>query len=94
MPTTPLPSGRDLWDYDATETWALRLHWYKSRMVSDHVLTIDDLLSYSKYEQSNMKNEASNWLQRDLSTWCESLDEFGTLVWMASLVDQQSTERK
>ncbi|KAK5633030.1 hypothetical protein RRF57_008744 [Xylaria bambusicola] len=88
---TPLPSGRDLWDHEATETWALRLHKYKCRMLSNRVLTIDDLLTYSRYDPSNKHKEIDTRVQKDLVTWCESLDEFGTLVWMASSVDRHAT---
>ncbi|KAI0521324.1 hypothetical protein F5B22DRAFT_644049 [Xylaria bambusicola] len=94
LPATPLPSGRDLWDHEATEIWALRLQRYKRRMSSNRVLTIQDLLAYSKYDQSNKRMEIDTQVQKDLATWCESLDEFGTLVWMASSVDRQSTEQQ
>ncbi|KAI1426484.1 hypothetical protein F5Y12DRAFT_713214 [Xylaria sp. FL1777] len=85
---TPLPAGRALWDQDATETWAIRLDRYKSRIVSHKVLTIDDLLCYSGTGQAGKNGEENTLIQKDLVTWCESLDEFGTLVWMASLLDR------
>ncbi|GAW11964.1 hypothetical protein ANO14919_013180 [Xylariales sp. No.14919] len=85
---TPLPSGRDLWDPDTAETWAIRLHRYKSRMVSNKVLTIEDMLSYSDNDQVGRDGEADSPVQKDVATWCESLDDFGTLVWMASLLDR------
>ncbi|KAI0905367.1 hypothetical protein F4823DRAFT_143093 [Ustulina deusta] len=87
---SPLPSARGLWDQDATETWAIRLHRYTSRMVSDGVLTLDDLLCYSGGGHSGNNDEPDAPIQKDLVTWCESLDEFGTLVWMASLLDRQA----
>ncbi|KAI1360482.1 hypothetical protein F5Y08DRAFT_317245 [Xylaria arbuscula] len=92
LPTTPLPCGPDLWDHEATETWALRLHRYKTRTKSNKGLTINDLLSYLRFEHSNVDKETGNRVHEDLATWCESLGEFGTLVWMATMVDQQSTE--
>ncbi|KAI0533601.1 hypothetical protein GGR58DRAFT_100510 [Xylaria digitata] len=87
---TPLPSGRELWDSDAAETWAIRLHRYKNRMVSNRVLTIEDMLSYPGNNQLGMNNEIDGPVQKDLATWCESLDDFGMLVWMASLLDRQA----
>ncbi|KAI1276029.1 hypothetical protein F5Y07DRAFT_399802 [Xylaria sp. FL0933] len=87
---TPLPSGRDLWDPDAAESWAVRLHRHKARMMSSRALIIDDLLCYCGVGmgQSEHNNGASTPIQEDLTTWCESLDGFGTLLWMASLLDR------
>ncbi|KAI0426785.1 hypothetical protein F5Y09DRAFT_51095 [Xylaria sp. FL1042] len=87
---TPLPSGRNLWDPDTTESWAARLHKYKSQVVSNRTLTIDDLLCYCGVgvSQQGKNDKACTPIQQDLTTWCESLDEFGTLVWMASLLDR------
>ncbi|KAI1184524.1 hypothetical protein F5B17DRAFT_442556 [Nemania serpens] len=86
---TPLPCARDLWDPDATETWALRLHRYKSRISSNRGLVISDLLNALGSDQSGKKSAADVPAQKDLVTWCESLDDFGSLVWMASLLDRQ-----
>ncbi|KAI1325293.1 hypothetical protein F5Y16DRAFT_275577 [Xylariaceae sp. FL0255] len=30
-------------------------------------------------------------LQKDLATWCENLDEIGTLVWMATMLDRDAS---
>ncbi|KAI0099013.1 hypothetical protein GGR51DRAFT_536504 [Nemania sp. FL0031] len=87
--STPLPSGRDLWDPEATETWAIRLNRYKSRLMRNRSLTISDLLSSLGSGQSGKKDVADALVQKDLVTWCENLDDLGTLVWMACLLDKQ-----
>ncbi|KAI0869237.1 hypothetical protein GGS24DRAFT_512362 [Hypoxylon argillaceum] len=87
--STPLPCGRDLWDPDATETWAIRLHRYESRMLRNRVLTINDLLGVLDSRKSGNKDMVDPLVQKDLVTWCESLDDLGTLVWMASILELQ-----
>jgi hypothetical protein len=87
--STPLPCGRDLWDPDATETWAMRLHGYESRILRNRALTIDDLLNALDSGKPGKKDVVDPLIQKDLVTWCESLDDLGTLVWMASLLDRQ-----
>jgi hypothetical protein len=87
---TPLPCGRDLWDPDATESWAIRLHRYQSRLVSDRLLNIDDLLDYMDSPQSSKSDGAGALVRKDLATWCENLDDLGTLVWTASLLNRQT----
>ncbi|KAJ8125723.1 hypothetical protein O1611_g7915 [Lasiodiplodia mahajangana] len=87
--STPLPSVRDLWDPEATETWAIRLNRYKSRVMRNRALTITDLLDSLGSGQSGKNALADPLIQKDLVTWCESLDDLGTLVWMACLLDRQ-----
>ncbi|KAI8630476.1 hypothetical protein F5Y19DRAFT_427742 [Xylariaceae sp. FL1651] len=86
---TPLPCMRELWDPNTTESWAARLHRYKSRRACDRVLLISDLLHRLNGEESNTKNDADTLVQKDLVNWCESLDDFGILVWMALLLNRQ-----
>ncbi|KAI3332230.1 hypothetical protein HD806DRAFT_519010 [Xylariaceae sp. AK1471] len=86
-----LPCGRDLWDPDATESWAVRLHKYKSRLVSDRVLIIDDLLDHLGGGKPGKNDSADALVQKDLVAWCENADELGTLVWMASLLNRRSS---
>ncbi|KAI0437427.1 hypothetical protein F4803DRAFT_150838 [Xylaria telfairii] len=87
---TPLPCGRELWEPEATETFAIRLDRYKSRLVSNRVLVIGDLYKALGPEQSGKNDTTDSRVRKDLVTWCESLDELGTLVWMASLLDRQA----
>ncbi|CAJ2514136.1 Uu.00g022550.m01.CDS01 [Anthostomella pinea] len=76
---TPLPCARDLWDSDTTESGAARLHRYVRDRKSDRVLKVDDLM-----RRGSGEIEDNVALVDDLATWCDGLDEFGTLVWMAS----------
>ncbi|KAI0451562.1 hypothetical protein F5B21DRAFT_516601 [Xylaria acuta] len=86
---TPLPCGRELWEPEATETFGIRLHRYKSRLVSNRGLVIDDLYNALDPGRSGNNDATDSLVQKDLVTWCESLDDLGTLVWMASILDQQ-----
>ncbi|KAI0543957.1 hypothetical protein F4679DRAFT_65454 [Xylaria curta] len=87
---TPLPCGRELWEPEATETFGIRLHRYKSRLVADRGLIINDLYHVLDSEQSEKNDAADSPIQKDIATWCESQDDLGTLVWMTSLLDRQS----
>ncbi|KAI0184395.1 hypothetical protein EV127DRAFT_239310 [Xylaria flabelliformis] len=87
---TPLPCGRELWEPEATETFGIRLHRYKSRLVSDRGLIINDLYHALDPGQLGKNEVADPLIQKDLATWCESQDDLGTLVWMTSLLDRQS----
>ncbi|KAI0404389.1 hypothetical protein F4802DRAFT_226715 [Xylaria palmicola] len=85
--STPLPCGRDLWDPEATDSWAVRLQRYKSLQLSHRGLIINDL---HRGEKPGKKDPADALLQQDLAIWCEMLDDLGTLVWMASLLDRHA----
>ncbi|KAI1739596.1 hypothetical protein F4680DRAFT_140429 [Xylaria scruposa] len=87
---TPLPCGRELWDPEATETFGIRLHRYKSRLVADRGLIINDLYHALEAEQPGKNDAADSLIQKDIATWCESQDDLGTLVWMTSLLDRES----
>ncbi|KAI1754065.1 hypothetical protein F4782DRAFT_61293 [Xylaria castorea] len=86
---TPLPCGRELWEPEATETFGIRLHRYKSRLVSDRGLLVNDLYHALDPGQPGKNDATDSLIQKDLATWCESQDDLGTLVWMTSLLDQQ-----
>ncbi|KAI1122444.1 hypothetical protein F5Y10DRAFT_75414 [Nemania abortiva] len=86
--STPLPCERDLWDSEATETWAIRLNKYKSRILLNRTLTINDLLVALGSSEPGKEEVTDPLVQRDLATWCENLDDHGTLVWMACLLDR------
>ncbi|KAI0156878.1 hypothetical protein GGR57DRAFT_462593 [Xylariaceae sp. FL1272] len=91
----PLICHGYLWDTDTAESWAERLHRYESqRACQERVLVIGDLMGLQAGAASP-NGEISNHplpdplLQKDLAAWCDNLDEFGTLVWMASLLDRE-----
>ncbi|KAI1111799.1 hypothetical protein F5Y14DRAFT_301025 [Nemania sp. NC0429] len=85
--TAYLPCARDLWDPDATEAWAIRLHRYKSQRSSSRGLRINDLLNSLRSDHPGKKGAVNSPVQKDIATWCERLDDLGSLVWMASLLD-------
>ncbi|KAI1270250.1 hypothetical protein F5Y18DRAFT_8159 [Xylariaceae sp. FL1019] len=89
----PLICHGYLWDTDTAESWAERLHRYESqRACQERVLVIGDLVGLQA-GTTRSNGEVDNHplsdplLQKDLAAWCDNLDEFGTLVWMASLLD-------
>ncbi|KAI0132468.1 hypothetical protein BJ170DRAFT_249088 [Xylariales sp. AK1849] len=83
----PLPCPRDLWDYGSNETWTYRLGRYLSSRTSCIVLKIRDIQQTHKPNIGPELMDRDSELVHDVGKWCESLDEFGTLVWMASLLD-------
>lgn len=58
-------------------------------MLRNRVLTINDLLGVLDSRKSGKKDMVDPLVQKDLVTWCESLDDLGTLVWMASILELQ-----
>ncbi|KAI1289020.1 hypothetical protein F5Y03DRAFT_378580 [Xylaria venustula] len=90
----PLICQGYLWDTDTTENWAERLHRYESRRAcQERILVIGDLVGLqgvatSCSGESNNHPLSDPLLQKDLAAWCDNLDELGTLVWMASLLDR------
>jgi hypothetical protein len=89
---TPLPCGRELWDPDAVESWALRFHNHRRRKASDRVLTIGDVEEQLGNRQSSKGDGEVSLFRNDLNKWCEGLDELGMLVWMAAQLSRVTTE--
>ncbi|KAI0203579.1 hypothetical protein F4808DRAFT_24591 [Astrocystis sublimbata] len=91
--TIPLLCQGYLWDTDTTENWAERLHRYERRRAcQQRVLVIGDLVGLQGSTTSASGEDDNHplsdpLLQKDLATWCDNLDELGTLVWMASSLD-------
>ncbi|RYP17171.1 hypothetical protein DL766_008956 [Monosporascus sp. MC13-8B] len=87
----PVPSSRDLWDPDMKENWTSRLQRYLAGRKPDRVLTLGDIRAATcgvDPSQQGMEKDAA--LVRDVARWCENLDEFGTLLWMAVSLDRWS----
>jgi hypothetical protein len=76
----PLPAPQELWDWENRETWAYRYERYLDSKKGEIVLTIDDL-------QSSKFGGLDERISRGLARWCEELDEFGTVVSMAALLE-------
>jgi hypothetical protein len=79
----PLPCGRRLWEPVSDAEWTRRYHQYLSSGMPD--LRIQDL-KLSAAGASEAVNEESE----GLAAWCEDLDDFGTLVWMAGMLERSN----
>ncbi|RYP48896.1 hypothetical protein DL768_005258 [Monosporascus sp. mg162] len=87
----PAPSSRDLWDPDMKENWTSRLQRYLAGRKPARVLTLGDIRAAScGVDPSQRRTEKDAALVRDVARWCEDLDEFGTLLWMAVSLDRWS----
>ena len=72
----PLPGPRCLWDYNIRESWAFRLE--RSRSIDSSLgpqLTLGDLRKAGEGDESNVDR---------LARWCDSVDEFGGVLWMSA----------
>ncbi|KAI1268927.1 hypothetical protein F5Y18DRAFT_171903 [Xylariaceae sp. FL1019] len=88
--STPLSCVRDLWNTDTSESWAFRLHKFVKQRASREVLTLRDLLQI-KHNHTEKEDNIDALAQKDLANWCENLDDFGTLVWMASSLNRAAS---
>jgi hypothetical protein len=83
-----LPSSRDLWSSASNQEWARQYKRFLSNKSQEGVLRMQDLVSSL---QSSTMDDGTALLfdsHKDISGWCERLDEFGMLVWMATMVEQ------
>lgn len=84
----PLPSSRDLWSSASNQEWARQYKHFQGNKSQEGVLRMQDLVSSL---QSSTPDDGTALLfdsHKDISEWCERLDEFGMLVWMATMVEQ------
>ncbi|RYP68397.1 hypothetical protein DL771_006661 [Monosporascus sp. 5C6A] len=85
----PVPSSRDLWDPDMKENWASRLQRYLAGRNPGRVLTMGDVRAAScGVDSSQQRIGKDPALVRDVARWCENVDPFGTLMWMAVSLDR------
>lgn len=83
----PLPSERDLWEPTSSAKWTARYKASEAASRNDKVLTILDLGRARRalgVEPSDESEEGR--LVARVSKWCENLDEFGMMVWMAVML--------
>lgn len=84
----PLPSSRDLWSSAPNQEWARQYKRFLGNKSQKRVLRMQDLVSSL---QSSPADDGTALLldsRKDISEWCERLDEFGMLVWMATMLEQ------
>ncbi|KAI0159661.1 hypothetical protein GGR57DRAFT_433609 [Xylariaceae sp. FL1272] len=88
--STPLNCVRELWNTDTSESWASRLHTFVKQRASRKILTLHDLLQI-RGDHAKKEDNTDALVQKDLTNWCENLDDFGTLVWMASALNRAAS---
>lgn len=81
---TPLPCTRELWEIETTSEWTRRYRESLRRRKSVEVLTIRELKRAqslpTEFESGrDVRREAT-----DVANWCQRLDQFGMMVWMAA----------
>jgi hypothetical protein len=76
----PLPAPRDLWDCESIESWVYRYKRYIDSRKAEIVLTVDNL-------RASKVGNLEKRISRELVRWSEDLDEYGTLVSMAALIE-------
>jgi hypothetical protein len=86
----PLPCPRYLWDYEHRDAWGYRIRQYMDQRGEDRALTIRNLLQArrpSPPPERHAGEKDGDRLVVEMARWCADIDEFGTLVWMAALLD-------
>jgi hypothetical protein len=84
--TVPLPCDRRLWEPVADAEWTRR---YRQSLGGKGTATlrIGDLRACHQSVSASTVDE-----QERMAGWCEGLDEFGALVWMAGALERSSNE--
>lgn len=80
-----MPGPRLLWDYNSSESWAHRLEKLKVQGFSERLLTLEDLEICGKGRATG--KEIDKGLVDAMARWCEGVDEFGSLLWMTTLLN-------
>ncbi|KAL7942485.1 hypothetical protein V8C42DRAFT_146146 [Trichoderma barbatum] len=83
----PLPSTRDLWDAISTAEWAERYAQSLKGDSRDSLLRIQDLKSWQQYSDSEVTGEREQQALAKIAHWCENLDSFGALIWIATKIE-------
>ena len=88
----PLPCARELWESDSELCWRAEYERHASRRKSGKVLTVRDLLdledSGGLRDVDTPRPGLEVGVLHDILSWCEGLDEFGSLLWMVLPFEQ------
>lgn len=84
----PLPCSGSLWDYQSRTAWSWKLERYKESRPGGSILTLGDLVSASNASTDLETIGRENSVFGNVAEWCQTLDEFSTLIWMAVLLDK------
>lgn len=80
----PLPSTRDLWDIISNAEWTKRYQQWLNRDNGDSLLKIEDLKLWQQHRETDTAGNREQQAIHKLAQWCENLDNFGTLIWIAT----------
>lgn len=84
----PLPSSRDLWSGASNQEWGRQYKRFLGNKSQERVLRMEDLVSSLQSLTADDGTALFLDSHKDISEWCERLDEFGMLVWMATMLEQ------
>lgn len=88
---TPLPSERGLWEPVSSAEWAARYKKFQSRNQRDTLLCIGDLGKARGGLGAEPSSDPEDARVFSLvCKWCENLDEFGMVVWMAVMNSEKT----
>jgi hypothetical protein len=71
----PVPSHRELWGAKTSREWRIAYRKHLSARRSKKVLVVNDILTADE-------NIIDAGVKADVVTWCENMDQLGTLIWM------------
>ncbi|KAG7054715.1 c6 finger domain-containing protein [Colletotrichum scovillei] len=84
----PLPSGRDLWETVSCDEWRARYRRLRAESCDEKVLSIQDLRKARRALGADSEDRGQeDQLVAQVAKWCEGLDEFGMMVWMAVMLE-------
>ncbi|KAK1540624.1 hypothetical protein CPAR01_06613 [Colletotrichum paranaense] len=84
----PLPSGRDLWEAVSSDEWRARYRRLRAESCDEKVLSIQDLRKARRALGADSEDRSQeDQLVARVAKWCEGIDEFGMMVWMAVMLE-------
>ncbi|KAH8817281.1 hypothetical protein F5884DRAFT_247011 [Xylogone sp. PMI_703] len=81
--STPLPSIRDLWEVQSTYEWNRRFNTYLRGRESEKILLMKDFKSVKDLTAEQLLSKKAGSVVNDVMRWCEGMDQFGMVVWLA-----------
>ncbi|RFU80706.1 hypothetical protein TARUN_1475 [Trichoderma arundinaceum] len=85
----PLPCIRELWEVPSTYEWRKRYSAFLRYRAAEKILTLADYklsqhLSVEEIINGPTSGEGCGAIIKDVTRWCEGLDQFGTLIVLAA----------
>lgn len=84
----PLPSVRELWENVSSAEWTARYKKLQAGSRHNRVLSIQDLRQTKRPSEVQVNDQSDEGqVLKQVYEWCENLDEFGMMVWMAVMLE-------